>query len=254
MADQTDFMRAVKDEFPEDRLTYQRGISTFHPESPDEATAVFKLADRFNQKLFISGFGNIIDPVGDKFKNLVVIGTDRLNRLIEIVPGDYYIIVGAGYPLKELNIALKEYDLFLPHADLPYVGSIGGALASGLSADYKGHRLPISRYFLKADVAMPEGNLIRPGCGCFKSVSGFDIVRVFSPSWGLLGFIANAWLRVLPVSERPNYENIIMRPIEYDRFIDIYNNPGDSVSAQYSLKIKSKFDPKDTLPLIVPTD
>jgi glycolate oxidase FAD binding subunit len=247
-----DFIRAVGDEFPDDRLTYQKSIPTFHPETPAESADFFKLANRLDQKIFITGFGNIINPEGALFENLVTIRTDRLNQLTEIVAGDYYIVVGSGYPLKELSVVLKKHGFFLPHAELPYVGSVGGALASGLAADYKGHRLPISRYFLKADVAMPDGDLIRPGCGCFKSVSGFDIVRVFSPSWGLLGFIANAWLRVLPLSEYPNYEDITMLPIEYDNFVEVYRNPGDSASAKYSLKIKSKFDPKNILPIVAP--
>ena len=246
------FIKAVGNEFSDDRLTYQKSIPTFHPETPDEAASFFKLADKLGQKLFITGFGNIINPEGELFENLVTIRTDRLNQLTEVVAGDYYIIVGSGYPLKELNIALKKHGFFLPHADLPYVGSVGGALASGLSANYKGHKLPISRYFLKADIAMPEGNLIRPGSGCFKSVSGFDIVRVFSPSWGLLGFIANVWLRVLPLSEYPDYQDITMQPIDFNRFVRVYNDPGESASAKYSLKIKSKFDPKNTLPLIAP--
>jgi len=250
MPNEMKFLETLKSEFPEDRLTWQRGIPTFHPESAAEAAKVIERANSAKQKLFITGFGNNIDPIGGKFDNLLALKSDRLNSIMQIVPGDYYVVVGAGYPLKQLNKALAEHGLFCPMADLPYVGSVGGALAVGLTADYKGHDLPISRYFIMGEIADPTGKILKPGSRCFKSVSGLDIVKIFSPSWGLLGMIVTATLRVLPISERPEYAEIFMHPIDYDKFAELFNNPGENVSAQYSLKIKRKFDPHGVLPLM----
>lgn len=244
------FVNIINSEFPNERLTYQKGVATFHPETVEEAAKLFALANKYDQKLFIAGFGNNIAPVGDKFDQIIVIKSDRLNSLIEIVPQDFYVVVGAGYPLRELNSRLKKNGLFLPHSNLPYVGSVGGALAVGLSAMRDRHQLPIGRYFIMAEIAMPEGKVVRPGSACFKSVSGFDIVRIFSPSWGLLGMIATATLRVLPLTAGEEYENLLMQPIEYGKFADLYRNPNDNQAAIYSLKIKSKFDPNSILPLI----
>lgn len=246
-----DFVGIIQSEFPEDRLTYQKGLATFHPESADETAKLFRLANSYRQGLFITGFGNNIDPVGAKFDNLLIIRTDRLNDVIKIVPEDFYIVVGGGYPLKEINIHLKKHDLFFPHAGLPYVGSIGGALSVGLSAQWNMHPLPISRYFIMSEIATPQGEIIYPGSVCFKSVSGFDIVKIFSPSWGQLGMIASATLRVLPVSVRQEYESIKMLSVDFRKFAELYQNPGNNVSASYSMKIKKKFDPNNILPLIL---
>lgn len=250
MTKRDNFIKKLVNTFGEDRLTYQKGLPTFHPESTEEAAGAMKQAHDAGQKLYITGFGNNIDPDGEKFANLVIVRTDRLNQLLEIVPQDYYIIVGAGYPLREINVSLQKYNLFLPHSSLPYVGSVGGALAVGLSCEYQMHDLPISRYFIKAEIATPEGEVIIPGSACFKSVSGFDIVKIYSPSWGQLGLITKAWFRVMPTSEEYMYEHIVQKPIDYAKFANLYQNPGDNVSAQYSLKIKHKFDPSGVLPLI----
>jgi FAD/FMN-containing dehydrogenase len=244
------FTKRLIESFGEDRLTYQKGLPTFHPESTEEAAGAIKAANEAGQKLFITGFGNNIDPAGEKFDNLVIIKTDRLNRLMEIVPQDYYVVVGAGYPLREINVNLAEHNLFLPHSNLPYVGSVGGALAVGLSCEYQKHDLPLGRYFIKAEIATPEGEVILPGSACFKSVSGFDIVKIFSPSWGLLGLVTKAWFRVMPTSEAYMYDHIVQQPVDYDKFMRLYSEPGDGVSARYSLKIKQKFDPNGVLPLI----
>ncbi len=244
------FITQLVDRFGEDRLTYQKGLPTFHPESTEEAAGAIKLANEAGQKMYITGFGNNIDPEGTRFENLVIIRTDRLNQLLQIVPQDYFVVVGVGYPLREINFNLKEHNLFLPHANLPYVGSVGGALAVGLSCEYQMHDLPVGRYFLKAEIATPEGEVILPGSACFKSVSGFDIVKIFSPSWGQLGLITKVWFRVMPTSEAYLYDHIAQQPIDYDKFARLYSDPGDNVSAQYSLKIKQKFDPNGVLPLI----
>jgi len=250
MAELKKFIDIIANEFHEDRLTYQKSVPTFHPESAEEAGRLFALANKSKQKIYINGYGNNISPVGDPFENCLVVKSDRLNGLIEIIPGDYYVVVGSGYPLRELNQALKEYELFLPHADLPYVGSIGGAVAIGLRADYQGHDLPISKYFIGAKIVDPQGKIISPGSVCFKSVSGLDIVRIYSPSWGMLGMIVSVTFRVMPISGREDYGNITMKSIDFEKFKSLYRNPEDNVSALYSLKIKSKFDPNGILPFL----
>jgi hypothetical protein len=110
--------------------------------------------------------------------------------------------------------------------------------------------LPIGRYFIKAEIAVPEGKVIKPGSACFKSVSGLDIVKIFSPSWGTLGMIATATFRVLPITVREEYEDMKMLPIEFEKFARTYTQPGDNQSAVYSLKIKNKFDAGNIFPLI----
>jgi FAD/FMN-containing dehydrogenase len=245
-----EFLKIAAGELPDDRLTYQRAIATFHPESAEEVAKLFLLARRYGRRLFITGFGNHIDPAGEDFEGIVVIKSDRLNGLIRIEPADFYIIAGAGYPLKELNHDLHDHGLFLPHADLPYVGSVGGAIATGLSALHDKHFLPISRYFLMSQIVVPQGDIINPGSACFKSVSGFDIVRMFSPSWGLLGMIITATLRVLPLSIKGDFADLVIQEQDFRSFSDRYKNPGDNQSAIYSIKIKNKFDPDNILPLI----
>ncbi len=47
------FVAIVENEFPQDRLTWQKGIATFHPESADETSRLFQLSIQHKQKLFI---------------------------------------------------------------------------------------------------------------------------------------------------------------------------------------------------------
>ncbi|MCK4301994.1 MAG: FAD-binding oxidoreductase [candidate division Zixibacteria bacterium] len=244
------FVKTVRQEFPDDRLTRQNQVPTFHPECAEEAARLVKLALKSGQRLFIAGFGNNIQPVGEPFVNMMVLKTDRLNRLHEINAKDLFVTAGAGYPIREINRQLHEANLFMPHSLLPYVGSVGGALAVGLSADFDGHDLPLKRYFLRAEIVTPEGEIITPGSICFKSVSGYDVVKLFAGSWGLLGLIVSASLRVMPSSVIDDYQRMRMKAADRDNFLAGLADDNDSPDAVYSRKIKQKFDPGNVLPIV----
>ena len=48
-------------------------------------------------------------------------------------------LTGDIFPLSEINRILQESKLWIPHASLPYVGSVGGAVAGGLNSMYETH-------------------------------------------------------------------------------------------------------------------
>jgi len=250
MAKFKEFIAAVESEFPRDRLTYQNAIAYFHPQLAEEAAKLFRLANKQRQGMYIAGFGNNITPVGESFESLVVVCSDRLNDLQEISARDLYVKVGAGYPLREINRHLKDESLFLPHGDLPYVGSTGGALAIGLTADLHGHDLPLKRFFLKAQIVTPEGEIITPGSICFKSASGYDVVKVFAGSWGLLGFIVSATLRVVPDSAVDEYAGMREKGTNRGSFLAGLVDSNVTTDAVYCRKIKQKFDPNAIFPVI----
>ena len=79
------FIRIIESEFPNDRLTSQKMIPTFHPESAEEAARLFELANEHGARLFITGYGNSIDPSGERFSDILSVRTDRLNKLIKIL-------------------------------------------------------------------------------------------------------------------------------------------------------------------------
>jgi len=245
-----EFISFIRSEFPADRLTYQKGIPTFHPESADEAAKYFQLLNKHKLTTYVTSFGNNIDPVGERFTDMVTIRTDRLNQLIEVAPGDLYITVGVGYPLREINQHIAGDNLYFPHSALPYVGSVGGALAVNLTAELNGHDLPIKKYFIKAGIVLPTGEIITPGSVCFKSVAGYDIVKLFAGSWGLLGLIVTATFRVLPTTVAHEYESMRQKKIDRARFLSGLVPANTDTDAVYSRKVKDKFDPNGVLPIV----
>ncbi len=231
-------------------MTFQKTVSTFHPQSADEAAKFVRLVNQHKQRTYITGFANNITPEGEAFADMVVLSTDRLNRLLEVDPEDFYVTVGAGYPLREINGDIRSDNLFLPHSALCYVGSVGGAVAVNLAAELAGHLLPIKKHLIMAEVVTPQGEIITPGSPCFKSVSGYDVVKIFTPSWGLLGLVVNATFRVLPISAAAEYTDMKMATIDRDRFLAGLDENSTEPDVIYSRKIKAHFDPEGVLPVV----
>ncbi|RKX25608.1 MAG: hypothetical protein DRP45_05540 [Candidatus Zixiibacteriota bacterium] len=250
MSNPDEFLSVLRSEFPDDRVTFQKTVVTFHPESAAETALFFKLLNKHGQKAFISGFGNNVSPPSEVLTAMFVISTDRLNELHEVTARNLFVKAGAGFPLKEINSRVRSEGLFFPHAALPYVGSVGGAVSINLSAVLNGHDLPIKKYFIQAEIVTPEGEIINPGSVCFKSVSGYDVVKIFAPSWGLLGLIISATFRVLPLTAIDEYEGMKMQAVDRDRFLNGLDESNQETDAVYSRKIKSKFDPNGVLPVI----
>ena len=238
----------IREIYP-DRLTYQKTIPTFHPEAPEEAAELFRWADRCGQKLFISGFGNNIDPVGRPFADRLVLKSDRLNCIHKIGAGDFFVTVGAGYPLKELNKVLAAQQLWFPFGEANYAGSCGGAVAAGLSAWDGHHPVPLSRSLLTVTAVLPDGSIVRPGAVTFKSVSGFDISRLFYNSWGSLGMIIQLSFRVLPLAKRVEAPRLILQAPDSKAFVDSLT--GDNRISFVLRSIKDELDPHNLLPIQV---
>ena len=96
----------------------------------------------------------------------------------------------------------------------------------------------------------PVGDIIEPGSVCFKSVSGYDVVKLYSPSWGLLGLVVSATFRVMPESGQPDFATMAMKGVERDRFLKAFDKSNPSIDAEYVRKIRAKFDPRSVLPIV----
>ena len=228
-------------------LTWQKMIPTFHPESTDQAAHIFRCAGACDQKLYISGFNNNVDPVGEPFAAMLVLKSDRLNTIAVVAPQDFYVTVGAGYPLGELNHLLAPHGLWFPFGGAGYPGSCGGALAAGLAGHDGDHVVPLSRYLLSVTAVLPDGAIVKPGALTFKSVSGYDISRIFYNSWGILGMVIQLSFRVLPLSKRDESPRLTLMPPDREAFLREIQ--GDSPAAGLCRRIKNEYDPGNLLPI-----
>jgi glycolate oxidase len=177
--------------------------------------------------------------------------SNRLNKIKKVVAEDLYVILEPGFLLKDLNEKLQSFNLFFPLADKTSKGTVGGAVASNLKGNVKERNLQTRDYVLALEVVDPQGEILRVGARTFKSVTGYDLPRLFVGSWGTLGVITEVSLRLVPIGKRKEYENLIFqlpkRNLSKTETGTETEDP-DDYKTVLSSRIKKSLDPNGIFP------
>ncbi len=125
----------------------------------------------------------------------------RLREPLQVQPDEGIAIFAAGLPVAEAERSAQAAGMrtWLPHGAAG--SSVGGAIAADpLRADASLDR-GLRNDLLGLEVALANGSVTRCGGRVVKNVTGFDLVRLYCGSFGTLGVITSAILRVRPLPE-----------------------------------------------------
>jgi glycolate oxidase FAD binding subunit len=130
----------------------------------------------------------------------------QLRGIVEHNPGDFTVTVQAGTPLVELQAELAHHRQWLA-LDWPWgsgpagqaSGSLGGLVARGLAGGLRQRYLGVRDQLIGIELIRADGVRARAGGKVVKNVAGYDLMRLFTGSWGALGLITSVTLRTLPV-------------------------------------------------------
>ncbi len=185
---------AVKEKFPPEAVLF--------PESAAEVSAILKLANEFLFPVTARGGGVGYTGGAVPVDGGIVVGTDRMNRIIEISEENLYAVCQPGIRTFDLQQAVEKYGLLFPPDPASYKDSfIGGNIAENAG----GMRTPkygVTKHsVLGLEVVTATGEIIRTGGRTVKNVAGFDLTGLMCGSEGLLGIITEATLKLLPMPE-----------------------------------------------------
>ncbi|MBA3633631.1 MAG: FAD-binding protein [Acidobacteria bacterium] len=185
---------AVKEKFPPEAVVF--------PESTTQIVKILKLANEYLFPVTARGGGVGYTGGAVPVDGGIVIGTDRMNKIIEINPDDLYVICQPGLTTYALQQAVEKYGLLFPPDPASYKDSfIGGNIAENAG----GMRTPkygVTKHsVLGLEVVTATGEVIRTGGRTVKNVVGFDLTGLMCGSEGLLGIITEATLKLLPMPE-----------------------------------------------------
>jgi glycolate oxidase FAD binding subunit len=133
--------------------------------------------------------------------------------VIEYYPTELVIRARAGTPIKEL-LALVEQQNQMLAFDPPNhaaAATLGGVVASGLSGSRRPYAGSVKDFVLGAGMILHDGTYSEFGGQVMKNVAGYDVSRLVTGSFGVLGVIADVSLKILP---KPALE--ISRTLELD--------------------------------------
>lgn len=169
------------------------------PSTTPEAARVVRLAKRHGVAVTPrgAGFGYVGGCV--PARGGVVLSAERMTRIIEISEEDFVAVVQPGVRTIELQEAAEARGLFYPPdpASLRH-SSLGGNIATNAGGP-RCLKYGVTRhYVLGLEVVLADGSVVRVGGRTHKNKTGLDLVGLFVGSEGLLGFVTEATLRLLP--------------------------------------------------------
>src|SRR5690606_9106622 len=131
----------------------------------------------------------------------LVISTASLTGIEDWEPDDLTVVVRAGTPVEELEsrLAVGGQTAVLP--EMAGAATVGGVVATASSSYRRLRYGPTRDRVLEVRAVTGDGRIVKGGGRVVKNVSGFDLPRLFTGSFGSLGVITSVCLKLWPLTE-----------------------------------------------------
>jgi len=134
--------------------------------------------------------------IGDPGRERAVVVMAAFSGIVEYDPGELVLTLGAGTPLAEVARLLAANGQML--AFEPSGGTIGGVVAAGLSGPRRPFAGGVRDHVLGFEGVSGRGEAFKAGGRVVKNVTGYDLARLMSGSWGRLAALTQVSLKVVP--------------------------------------------------------
>ncbi|MFB2934406.1 FAD-binding oxidoreductase [Aerosakkonemataceae cyanobacterium BLCC-F154] len=140
---------------------------------------------------------------GGLTKNIdLIISTQRLNRIVEHAVGDLTLTVEAGTKFADIQELVGKEKQFLA-LDPAYhqTATIGGIVATADAGSLRQRFGGVRDMLLGISFVRYDGKIAKAGGRVVKNVAGYDLMKLFTGSFGTLGIISQVTFRLYPMSE-----------------------------------------------------
>lgn len=177
-------------------------VAAVRPASEAEAIEVVRAATAAGVPIVPWGRGTHQAVGRQRATEALVLDLGDLTGVHELDPGNQTVRVGAGTTLAELDGAVRPSSLRFPlDPEEMAEMTVGGLVAVAATGPNRlGFGLPRD-LVLGLRAITPWGELVRIGGKTMKDVAGYDLRKLFIGSWGTLGAVVEATLRLYPLPE-----------------------------------------------------
>ncbi len=129
----------------------------------------------------------------------IAVSTERMNRILEVSPGDLVARVEPGVVTGVLQAEVERHGLFYPPDPNSFeMCTIGGNVAENAGGP-RALKYGVTReYVLGLTAVVPTGEILKLGRRSIKGVAGYDLTALFVGSEGTLGILTEVTLKLLP--------------------------------------------------------
>ena len=169
------------------------------PDTAQHVSEILMLANAEIVPVIARGAGTSLSGMAIPARGGIVLDLSHMNKILKISIEDRLAVVEPGVVYADLEKALKPYGFFFPPDPASgKVATLGGNVATN-AGGLKGAKYGTTRdYVLGIQVVLADGRIMRTGSKAMKSVSGYDLTRLFVGSEGTLGVVTEITLKINP--------------------------------------------------------
>ncbi|HXW00754.1 MAG TPA: FAD-binding protein, partial [Anaerolineae bacterium] len=171
------------------------------PESAAEVIETVKLCHRAGVPFVARGSGTSLSGGSLPIHDGLVIGLNRLNRILRLDPQERLAVVEPGVINLDVSKAAAPYGLYYaPDPSSQSICTIGGNVAFNSGGAHCLKYGMTSNHVLGIKAVLPDGEVVQFGGESLEGV-GPDLIGLFVGSEGLFGVALEITLRLLPKPE-----------------------------------------------------
>jgi glycolate oxidase FAD binding subunit len=172
------------------------------PETAEQVAAALRVCSEAQAVVTPWGGGAAIVIGNLPLKVEVIIGLNKLTRLIEHDDANLTATLAAGITVANVQDVVARRNQFLPFdPPQPARATIGGTIAANLNGPRRSCYGSVRDLVIGMRVALASGEQIKAGGKVVKNVAGYDMCKLFVGSLGTLGIITEVTLRMAPIPE-----------------------------------------------------
>ena len=212
-----------------------------HPGAPEEISALLEIANKYRIPVIPWGGGSGTQGGALPIYGGIIIDLKRLDRIVEIDEHSLVVTAQAGINGTQLEWALNERALTLPHYPASAnCATLGGYLAPRGSGTISTKYGKAEDLVLSMQVVLPDGRIIRTP-SVPSHASGPDFMRLFLGSEGTMGIITEATMQVdfLP-------ESRLLRALLFDSISDAIEAGRQLMTRRLDPMVIRLYDPNST--------
>jgi len=184
-----------------------------YPESAEEVSKIFVLANEFKIPVTIWGGGSGSQGGALPLFGGILIDTKKMNKIYEIDHKTMSVEVGAGIINKHLEWELDKYSLSTMHDPASSnCGTVGGFIA------HRGTGVLSTKYgkfedmIINMEVVLPDGKIINT-LPVPKTACGMDLNQMFIGSEGTLGMVTKVTLKIHKIPDVQKFRAFILKDL-----------------------------------------
>ena len=212
--------------------------STFNPSTREEIVEIIKDCYKKNIPLEINGTKSK-NKIGRNFQSEKTLSLSKYSGIIEYKPEELYIKVKAGTPVKDIVAELDKNNQQLAFEPVDFgflfkgssdAGTIGGVVSANFAGPRRFKVGSARDHLLGFQGVNGKGEIIKSGGTVVKNVTGYDLCKLLTGSFGTLTVLTDLSVKVLPKPE--NSKTLII------------NNPHLKKAIEYlGIALSSSTDP-----------